>query len=137
MNIDILRTELTDDLLIRGYSGMSDEAAAADLNDTTTGRTLPIDTLTAAEIYEEIDTAEFDALTDANKVAVDRILGLGGSINLDATSKARAVLLGVFAGAAGTITRPAIGAAVIRTVSRGEELGLGFVWPGHVQTARL
>lgn len=134
--IDILRAELTDDPLTRGYSGMSDVAAAANLNDDTLGDTLPIDTLTAAEIYEQIDTDEFNVLSDANKATVDRILSLGGDINLTVSSKARTALLTVFAGAAGEATRPAIGAEVIRAVSRGVEIGIGSVKAGQVQMAR-
>ncbi len=134
--IDILKDELTDDPLVRGYSGMSDVAAAADLNDDTTGRTLPVDSLTAAEIYDQVDTAELDALSVGNQASVDRILSLGGDINLTASSKARTTLLSVFAGGAGTITRPAIGAAVVRDVSRAEELGISGVRVGHVEEAR-
>ncbi len=134
--IDTLATELSTDPLARNYAGMTDAAAAADMNDDTTGRTLPIDTLTAAEIYEQIDTAEFAALSAPDQVTVDRILSLGGSINLTASSKARTALLAVFAGAAGTITRPAIGAAVIRAVGRGVELGIGVVTEGDVGDAR-
>lgn len=134
--IDILRAELTDDPLIRDYAAMSDVAAAADLNDDTRGITLPINTLTAAEIYEQINTDEFNVLSDANKTTVDRILSLGGDINLTVSSKARTALLAVFAGAAGAITRSSIGAAVIRAVSRAEELGITNVREGHVQEAR-
>lgn len=132
--IDILKTELDDDPLTRGYSGMDDAAAAANLN--VVDRTLPIDTLNAAEIYEQIDTGEFDGLPAEDKVLVDRILSLGENILLTASSKARTTLLEVFAGAAGTITRPAIGAAVVRDVSRAEELGIADVRVGHVQEAR-
>lgn len=135
MNIEILKDELTNDPLAVGYSGMDDEAAAASLNDTGAGRTLPVDTLEATTIYEAIDTAEFDALLDPQKEAIDRILSLSGGILVSASSKARAVILAAFPG--GTATRTALVAEVTRTVSRGEEIGIGHVWPGHVQEARL
>lgn len=135
MNIDALKTELSTDPLTVGYSEMDDATAADSLNDTSTGRTLPVDIFSGAEIFEMIDAAEFDALTAADKVLVDRVLGLGDGITVSPSSKARVVLLAAFD--VGTVSRMAMVAAVSRTVSRAEELGLGFVYPGHVQTARL
>lgn len=132
--LDILRTELTGDPLTRGYSSMSDVAAAADLNDDTKGSTLSVDTLSAATIYEAIDTGEFDALSTGEKAAIDRILGLGSDIVLVSGSKARTVLLEAFGG--GSNSRTAIVAKVIRAVSRAEELGLPTVKAGDVQRAR-
>lgn len=135
MDIDTLKTELTADPLAVGYSGMNDATAATSLNNHGTGRTLPVDNFSSAEIFEMIDAAEFDALTTADKALVDRVLGLGDSILVSPASKARAVLLAAFGD--GTASRATMVAAVSRTVSRAEELGLGFVYPGHVQTARL
>ena len=137
MDLIALKSELDTDPLARGYAGMGDAAAATSLNDATSGRTRNIDTLTAAQIYEAMDSAEFAALSVGDKTLVDRILGLGGDVLLTATSQAKAVLLAVFAGAAGTITRPAIGAAISEDVSRGVELGFGFVGHADVQDARM
>lgn len=133
--IDILAAELTGDPEGFGYSGMNNVEAAASLNDTGTGRTLPIDTLTAAQLYEAIDTVEFDALTAAQKTAIDRILGLGGDVILTPASKARAILVAAFG--SGTASQIAIVAAVTRTVSRAAEIGLPTVAVGHVQMARM
>lgn len=133
-DLQVLKDELTIDPEGRGYSGMSDEAAASDLNDTGTGRTLPVDTLSSAQIYEAIDTAEFNGLTDMQRVSLDRILGLGGDISVDSSSKARAVIVAAFG--SGTNTRTALLALVVRTVSRGVELGLGRVKAGQVQMVR-
>ncbi len=139
INLDVLINELLVDTTI-DYTAMSDTEAAAAGNDATTGRTLPINSLTATELYEAIDTGELDTLITADPAVaadVDRILGLG-TIDLSEGSKARAVLISIFpAGAGGQITREAIVAATKRTVSRFGEIGLGFVYPGHVQTARL
>lgn len=132
--IDDLRTELTTDPLTVGYSGMTDVAAAVSLNDDGTGRTLPVNTLSASEIYEAIDTAEFAALTAGQKSDIDRILSLGSDIVLTSSSKARAMLTAVFG--AGTASRTAIVAKVSRAVSRAQELGLPTVKAGHVQMAR-
>lgn len=134
MNIQILKDELTNDPLTVGYSGMDDEAVAASLN-TVADRTLPVDTLEATTIYEAIDTAEFDALTADQKTALDRILGLSGGILVTPTSKARAVILDAFPN--GTATRTALVAEVTRPVSRGEEIGFGHVYLGHIEQARM
>lgn len=129
--IDILKTELTDDPLAIGYSGMDDATAAASLNDTGTGRTLPVDTFSGADIFEMIDIEEFEALDPSVKVRVDRVTSLGGSVLVSPSSKARAVLLAAFA--LDTKTRNSMIAAVSRDVSRGVELGVGFVSEADVQ----
>jgi len=133
--IDTLRTELTTDPLSAGYAAMSDLAVATLLNDDTTGRTVQVPTLDSVQLYEAIDTAEFDALTAAQKVDIDRLYGLGVGIDITAGSKARAVLVNAFG--PGSASRTAILAIVVKAVSRAEELGIGHVWEGHVQTARL
>lgn len=132
--LDILITELTTDPLTVGYSGMTDEQVATSLNNAGTGRTLPVDTLSAATLYEAIDTAEFDALSADQKTAIDRILSLGDAVILTPASKARAVLVAAFG--AGTASRDAIIVEVTRAVSRAEELGLPVVRVGDVQRAR-
>lgn len=133
--IDTLKAEITIDPLVRGYAGMTDQQVADSLN--TVNRTRERPTLTAAVLYNAMDSAELNALDAAKQARVDRILSLGGDINLTDGAKARAELLAVFSGAGGTNTRPAIGAAVTEDISRATEIGLGHVWPGHVQTARL
>ena len=132
--IDILKAELTNDPLTIGYSGMTDVQAADSLNDAGAGRTQTIDTLTAVEVYEIIDTSEFNALTSAQQASLDRILGLGGDIVFVNPSKARGVMTSLFAG--GTDTRASMVAALSSSISRAQELGLGKVKPGHVEEAR-
>ena len=61
MKIEKLRTELNDDILGRGYSGMTDEAAANSLNDTI-DRSLNRATMTASEVFNAVDAAEFAGL---------------------------------------------------------------------------
>lgn len=129
--IDILKIELA----LSAYDGTTDEQAAGILNDDGGGSVLLLDTLTAADIYELVATAEFDSLSVDNKAAVDRILGLGGDISIGDTSKAKAVLMAAFGN--GTATRAAIGAKVSRAVSRGVFLGIGFVKVGNVEEARI
>lgn len=132
--IDVLKAELDIDPLGRGYSGMDDAAVVVSINDATSGQTLNVDSLNATQLYEAIDTAEFDALSADQKTAVDRILGLGDGINVSSSSKAKAVLMAAFV--AESATRAAIVAIVKRDVSRATELGLPRIKVGHVQEAR-
>ena len=133
-NVDLLRTELADDPIPKGYSAMSDEEVAVSLNDDASGRTLPVDEFSSARIYEMVDTSEFNDLVASDKEVVERVFGLGEGIDVSPSSKARAVLLNAFG--AGTSSRTAMVAAVSRAVSRAEELGIGIVRVGHVQEAR-
>ena len=54
---DILKDELAGDPLARGYSGMSDAAAAIDLN--TAYRTRGRASMSASEVYNAIDEADW------------------------------------------------------------------------------
>lgn len=132
MNLIALKTELTSDPLTRGYAGMDEFAAAVALN--TANRSVPVDYLTSAQVFECLDVAEFNGLSTANKARVDRILGLGGAIKCSAPSNARDEMLAIFGAA--TNTRARLAAATSKTVSRGVELGLGFVEPRDVRDAR-
>ena len=125
----VLATELTVDPLARGYAGMANHQARADsLN--TANRTLTVDVLSSAQIYEAIDVSEFQALTDAQKAYVRDILGLGDSVAVGTGNKARTVLIGAFGGGSTTIS--ALAALLDTTVSRAVELGLGLVEVGHI-----
>ena len=75
MSLDILRAELTDDPLGRGYSGMSDEEAAADLNTAYRSRNLAA--LTASGVLNAVDVAEYNALDSGQQTLLWRLLGIG------------------------------------------------------------
>lgn len=111
---------------------MSDAEVADDIN--TLYRTTTRETLTSAEIYEQIVVAEFQAKTDAQKIYVRDILGLGNDVRVGPGSKARAVMIAVFG--AGSATIQNLAAILTVPISRATELGLGIVKPGHVQMAR-
>ena len=129
MDIDKLKTELTDDPLARGYSGMTDAAAAADLN--TVYRTKNKTSMTGSEILNNVDATEWAALDAAEKQTVWDIVHLGtiNPFGVEAT-----LMIGVFEGGSATIT--ALQAARKDDVSRAVELGLGNVKVGNVQLAR-
>ena len=74
--IDDLKTELDTDSLVRGYAGMDDAAAAADLNTVQRERNLA--SLTASQVLNAVDKTEFNALaTDADRQRVWDILHIG------------------------------------------------------------
>jgi hypothetical protein len=62
MDYQALSSELSGDPLTRGYSGMTDQEAADDLN--TVYRTRPRSTMNGDEIFAATDNAEFVGLTD-------------------------------------------------------------------------
>lgn len=132
MNLDVLKTEITDDPLVpqRGYSGMSDEAVATSLNDTI-DRTLPIPTLTATEIFNAFVPADFDGLSQENKDEIWNLLAMG---TLNPHGHEASKFIAIFG--AGSATIDNLKAIRKRDVSRGVELGLGHVRPGNVQEAR-
>ena len=132
MDSVVLWDEINTDPLARGYAEMSDAEIAEDMN--LFYRTLVRDTLSSADIYEQIDVAEFQGKTDAQKVYVRDLLGLGDNVQVGPDSKARTVLIAVFGGA--SVTIQALAAILQVPISRAEELGLGVVKPGHVQDAR-
>ena len=73
--LEILKGEITTDPLTRGYSGMTDAQIADDL--TTAYRERNLDRLDASTVFNAIDKAEYNALSDANKAMVWNILHLG------------------------------------------------------------
>jgi len=132
MNYQILHDELVGDPLGRGYSAMTDAEVAVDLN--TIYRTYTRTHLSSAEIYEAISALEFQALSDAQKVYVRDILGLGEGIDVQPGGQARAVMIQIFG--AGSTTISNLAAVLQESISRAAELGLGVVTPGDVERAR-
>ena len=132
MDYQALWTEISTDPLSRGYSGMTDARIAIDLN--TVYRTCMRDRLSSAEIYEQIVVAEFQTKTDAQKVYIRDILGLGGDVQVGPDSKARQVMLAIFGAGSGTLA--ALAAILPESVSRATELDFGYVHSYDVETAR-
>lgn len=129
---ETLWNEIDTDPLTRGYDAMSNAQIAGSLN--TANRTRQRATLSSAEIYEHIDSTEFQAKTAAQKEYVRDILGLGENISIGPTSKARTVMLAVFGGGSTTIT--ALAAAAQENISRATELGLPTISEGIVIEAK-
>ncbi len=123
-----LRDELAADPLARGYSGMSDQAAADDLN--TAYRTRNRTSMTVSEVLNAVDSTEFGALSDANETKFWRLMAIG---DLNPFGVEATLLTGMFG--AGSATILALQAARLEPISRAQELGVR-VGPGLVAEAR-
>ncbi len=131
---DVLKDELVNDLLGRGYSTMSDQEAAEDLNsiypapDTRTrNRTL----MSASEVYNAIDQANWTSLSATEQQEVWDILHMG-EVNPFGREAVR--FTAIFGGGSTTIT--ALKAARVESITRATELELGEVKSRHVGYAR-
>jgi hypothetical protein len=130
MDYQALAAELTDDPLARGYAGMDDDQAAADLN--TAYRTRTRAYVYGWEIFNATDSAEYGALTDAQKSSWDALCAIFQIDTASGVAKSReAELFG-----AGTTTRSNLQALRIEDISRATELGLPWIRTGDVTYAR-
>ena len=131
-----LWTEITEDPLERGYSGMTDEEIAADLN--TEYRTRNLARISGDEAFAATDATEFGNLGDTQEERSHKqVLWLSfcGRTSIDPFGSANVSLVQwVFGGGSVTISN----LADIRTepCSRAVELGLGEVAVGHIENAR-
>ena len=118
VDLDALKAELTNDPLVRGYSGMSDQAAADDLNGVY--RTRNRSSMTASEVLNAVDAGEYTVLTAGNKDRLWQLLAIGelNPFGVEAT-----LMIGIFG--AGSVTITALQAARQEAVSRAVELELG------------
>ena len=130
MDIAALSAELTADTLTRGYAGMSDVEAAADLN--TEYRSQDKSSLTSSEVFNAIVIADYNALDAADQEKIKTVLSLG---IVNPFGKEATVFTNVFGGGSDTIT--ALAAIRIKAISRATELDLGTVRAGDVQMARM
>ena len=128
---DAIKAELDTDPLTRGYSGMTDEQAAADLNTEYRSRIKP--TLSGIELRGAFDETEFAALTDGEK---QMALAWASADEYDSSTDGAddRILKSIFG--AGSTTRSNLATARQETVSRAVELGFGPVKVGDVQYAR-
>ncbi len=130
MDYQVLKTELTTDPLVRGYSAMTDAEAAADLNTVYRTRTRPF--VYGWEILNETDDTEFGALTDVQK---NQWLSMCGTLEIDTGSGVAKSLEATFFGA-GTTTRTNLQAIRIEDISRAVEIVGADVKTGDVGYAR-
>ena len=130
MDCTMLKAELINDPLGRGYAGMSDSEAAADLNALT--RTRARASMSGDEVFCVTAAAEFAGLTDAKRSLWVAFCGRD-SISPASTPNVELVKW-IFGTASETVT--ALSEARVEAISRATELGLPKVKIGHVQMAR-
>ena len=129
--IDDIKVELDTDSLVRGYAGMTDEQATADLN--TVYRTKVKPSVSGADAFQVTDSGEFDALTDAARsewlslCAIDSVDPANGTPAAGTATR-------LFGGGSATVI--ALNAFRTDDVSRAVELGFGPVIIGDIQNAR-
>ena len=130
MNITALAAELAGGHPDTGAYDADAATAADQLN--TVNRTLNRASMSGSEVLNAVNAAEWIGLTDAGRQTVWDIVHLGtlNPFGVEAT-----LLIEVFGGGSATIT--ALAAARKDDVSRAVELGLGFVYAGHIQNARM
>ena len=131
MDFDGLKVELDTDPDARGYAGMSDQAAAADLNLLRLSRVRS--RMLGSEIPDAVDHAEYAAKTDAEK---DQVLNMAGVEDFDPSNSGftRDLLVGIFGG--GSVTIGALVLARTENYSKGSDFGFSPTKAGHVQFAR-
>lgn len=133
-DIQALKAELTTDPLGRGYSTMTDQQVADDLNAVNITRNLS--SLSGEVMWQQTDPAEFGALT-ADKQQMWVSFTRSGGIDPFATANVQFVMF-IFGGQSTTVAN--LAASRTEQVSRAEQLSLlgssPAVGPAHVAQAR-
>jgi hypothetical protein len=130
MDYQTLNTELISDPLTRGYAGMTDEQAAADLN--TVYRSRARTSMNGDEIFSATDNAEFAGLTDHKQqlwvsFCGKDIINAYDATNIDFVDH-------IFSPA--STTKSTLSALRDEDISRAAELGLDGVDQWNVEFAR-
>lgn len=123
-----LWNEINTDPLTRGYSGMTDQQVADDMN--TAYRSRNRTTMTASEIINSVNKAEYDALTVDEKGTFWDLLSIG---DLNPFGVEATIMVDLFGGGSTTITT--LQAQRVESITRAQELGLN-VSAGTVAEAR-
>jgi len=139
MDIFALREEIINDPLGRGYSGMNDGEVAIDIN--TEYRTRNRASMSGSEIWKNTNLTEFGALLDGADTAgknerneKQEWISFCAIDSHDPFGPSVQFVINLFG--AGSATATNLNAARVETISRGNELGLGYVKVGHVEMAR-
>lgn len=129
MDLVALKTELDDGHPITGAYDADDAIAADQLN--AVNRTLNKTSMTASEVFNSIDQAEFTALNNAQEAQIWNVLSMGV---LDPFGLEASIFTDVFGGGSTTIAK--LKADRKEPGSRAEELNLGVVTPSDVANAK-
>ena len=116
----ILEDEIAGDPLERDYAAMTDTQLLISLNAKNRSRNRT--SMTGREVKSQVDTAEYNALSDAKKQQMIELLKRD-DLNLFGLDKD--ILVDIFGGA--STTGASLEAARTETISRSVEIGLGTV----------
>lgn len=130
MDYAALKSEITNDPLTRGYSGMTDQQLADDLN--TVYRTRNRSAMTGKEVKDRIDTTEWSARTDAQKQI---ILALCNRDDLNPFGIDAQIFQDAMAGATNTLS--ALNSYRVENISRAEEIFGAVVTVAAIESARV
>ncbi len=130
MNIEVLAAELVAGHPITFAYDADDAIAADQLNAKNVARN--VTSVTGQEVFEAATATDYAALSVEHKTLFLGIVGMGTILVNGVNTKA--ALLAMFG--PGTDTRANLAALQQETVSRAVELGLGFVYQGHIEAAR-
>ena len=129
-DIATLKSELTNDPLVREYSGMSAQVAAGDIN--TVIRPVDRDSVSISLMQAEVVGNEYVALSQAKRDAWRDILSADPEIK---NTNMRNQIMEIWG--AGTATRSNLAALQTKLVSRATELGIGKVKVGDIIQGRM
>ena len=127
--ITVLRNEIVNDPLGRGYAGMTDSQVADSLN--TANRNRNRSRMEATEVFNAVNKAEYNALLVTSKELFWNVLHLG---QLNPFGLEAAIFVDIFG--AGSTTISTLQGLRTESISRAEELGLPRIKVGLVQMAR-
>jgi len=131
MNNAILGPEVLLDPLGRGYADMTATEVAADMH--LVNRAVDVETISAGKLQAAVVGTEYVALSAVARDAWIAIL-VAGDVDVS-NENIRAQIAAIWV--AGTVTRANLVALQTKTVDRCEELGLAFVYPGHIEQVRM
>ncbi len=89
VDIAALKTELTIDPLAIGYSGMTDQEAAAALNDLANGATVDVQSISTSDLQSAVDITEWDALTTNELLQWQTMMIVEGGLPINSITKAQ------------------------------------------------
>lgn len=127
-----LKTELETDPLVRGYSGMTDQQIADDMN--TVYRTGTVTELSASQLFEAIEDSDWDTRTADQREKIKTILSLGDNIQIAPGTKARAMMASALTGATASLAN--LGSLESPPISRAVEVFGAAVDVAAIESAR-
>ena len=128
-NYFTLWNEINVDPINRGYSGMSNASVAGNMN--IANRTVNKNLMTSTEVFNAVKASEFNALSAASSQRIWDVLHLN---NINPFGLEATIFTNVFG--VGSSTIASLSALRVQNISRGNEIGLGFIAEGQVFKAK-